>query len=126
MARLLAIACALAFSTSVLAQEPQNLHSGVFLSDIWEHKVLMKGPHDFTESQAGANNLWEWADWACSFYGRSAIGPLNQTSPDRNCMYHLGTYNQNPNLFRQAVNDGTIPADFHCSVQYLFACAIGR
>ena len=116
----------LVFGTSVFAQAPQSLHSGVFISDIWEHKVLMKGPHDFTESQEGANNLWEWADWACGLYGRSAIGPLNQTPPDNQCIMWLGEYSRKPAVFREHVDSGVISEHYHCSVQYLFACATNR
>ena len=100
---------ALAVAPALAQEPPQSIHEGVFINDIWEHKVHIAGPHDFDETQANVDNLWEWANFACQFYGRRAIGPLSHSSPDSVCLTGLAFYPNNTNLY--------------CSVHYLFACA---
>ena len=52
--------------------------SDVFVEDLHEHKVVVAGPRTFDGTQEQVDmEAQGLARFACSLYGRSAIGPLS-------------------------------------------------
>ena len=117
-----AAAMALILATGVAAQqEPENLNDFVFVHDVYEHKVIISAPFGFTQSQRGFDNLGQWADWACDFYKRDAVGPLNerQASSEHCDIINMMTHPQATNPRRPTQEQMEA-----CQVFHLFACAL--
>ena len=74
-----AAAVSVAAAVPTVAQETsQHLNDRVYISDIWEHKIIVNAPVGFADTDEGYWNLLDWANWGCRQYGRTAIGPINR------------------------------------------------
>ena len=98
-------------------QAPKSVSPYVFVQDIEEHKVVISAPFGFGKTRAENQNLYDWADWACQFYHREAVGPLSQTSGTGKGCQALG-------LLKMAKTKLTPQEAASCPQTFLFACAM--
>ena len=120
--RFLAVAL-LFLAGPALAESPPVLSQHVFISQIWEHKVVMSAPYDFENEEGGLENLNQWADWMCRLYGRRAVGPLNFREADSQAcgLIQLRAHANPSSPMARAPTQAEKDA---CQVFHLYACAI--
>ena len=118
--RYLALGVVLLMATPVFAQqEPEHLSDYVFIHDIHEHKVIVSAYPGFTDNDRGYNNLQDWAQWACQFYRRNAVGPLSHRQANTQACGIVNSWNPQGKRGPEYLE-----ARNACQVFHLFACAI--
>ena len=96
---------------------PDSLSQYVAVVELEEHRVVIAAPYGFGETQSETQNLYEWANWVCQFYHRTAVGPLSITGG-------VGQQCDALALVKMGGLELTEQERAACPQEYLFACAI--
>ena len=118
MMRQFAVGLAVLFITTAVYGESISENLDVFIFDIEEHKVLISSPHDYGDTQHEVDDLYDYADWACEFYNRVAVGPLSYIEAESGCLESI----ESLQYYDTDVQDYF--RDHQCAVIHLFACAV--